>query len=292
MENFKEQIQNLEGKKYSSKIDLHFFRHGESEPAIEENDAERELTQKGKEQSVKRASEDTKLEQAIAFGSSRKRSQQTAGFVMAGKNEIITGNESIDELKDKLESGLKIGKKIGIEEKLNYFEDVSTEYYKRVWEHIRGGDILRFLVNESDKVAKELGDNQTLTYSKSARQIAEIIKKYLKVSPRWNELVTDKTKSYSDTLERFMGTHQTVPESFLAKIIEKTKGVEERDRFIEMLDNKGFNYTEGFDLEILSTVSGPVIHIYYKRIRDKEESYIFDQEVNIELIDEIIDEGK
>ena len=211
---------------------------------------------------------------------------------MAGKNEIITGNESLDELKGKLESDLKIGKKIGIEERLNYFEDVSTEYYKRVWEHIRGGDILRFLVNESDKVAKELGDDKTLTYSKSARQIAEIIKKYLKVSPRWNELVTDKTKSYSDTLERFLGTHQTIPESFLAKCIEKTKGVEERNKFIEMLDNKGFDYTEGFDLEILSTASGPVLHVYYKRIRDKEEPYIFDQEINIELIDEIIGEGK
>lgn len=292
MENFKEQVQNPEERKYSSKIELHFFRHGESEPAVEGNDEGRELTQKGKEQAIAKSKEDTKLEQAIAFGSPRERAQQTAGFIMAGENEVITGDESLDELKDKLESSLKIGKKIAIEERLDYSEDVSTEYYKQIWEHIRNGDILKFLVSESDKAAKELGDDKTLTYSKSARQIAEIIKKYLTISPRWNELVVDKTKNYSDTLERFMGTHQTVPESFLAKIIEKTKGVEERDKFIEILDNKGFDYTEGFDLEILSTSSGPAIRIYYKRTRDKEEPYIFDQEVNIELIDQIIDEGK
>jgi len=292
MENFKEQMQNPEERKYNSKIELHFFRHGESEPAVEENDVERELTQEGKEQAIAKSKKDTKLGQALAFGSPRERAQQTAGFIMAGGNEAITGNESLNELRDKLESNLKIGKKMAIEERLDYSEDVSTEYYKRIWKHIRSGDILKFLVSESDKVAKELGDDKTLTYSKSARQIAEIIKKYLTISPRWNELVVDKTKNYSDTLERFMGTHQTVPESFLAKIIEKIKGLEERDKFIEMLGNKGFDYTEGFDLEILNTSSGPVIHIYYKRARDKEEPYIFDQEVNIELIDEIINEGK
>lgn len=291
MENFREQIKNPE-EGYSSKIEVHFFRHGESEPAIGGKDTERELTQKGREQAIKNAHEDTKLEQALSFGSPRRRAQQTAGFVMGGENEIITGNESLDELKSKLESDLKIGKKIAIEEKLDYSEDVSTEYYKRVSEHIRSGDILKFLVKESDKVAKELGDDKTLTYSRSARQIAEIIKKYLTISPRWNELVTDKTKSYSDTLERFMGTHQTVPESFLAKIIEKTKGVGERDKFIETLDNKGFDYTEGFDLEILSTASGPVIHIHYKKVKDEEEPYIFDQEISTEMIDAIINEGK
>lgn len=292
MENFKEQVQNPEERKYNSKIELHFFRHGESESAVKGNDVERELTQEGKEQAVKRANEDTKLYQSLAFGSPRKRSQQTAGFVMAGKNKVITGDESLDELKGKLESDLKIGRKISTEEKLDYSEDFSSAYHKQALEHIKNGDILKFLAKKSDKLAKELDDEKSVTYSRSARQIAEIIKKYLSISPRWNELVSDKTKSYSDTLERFMGTHQTVPESFLAKVIEKTKGVEERDKFIEILGNKGFDYTEGFDLEILNTSIGPVIHIYYKRVRDKEESYIFDQEVNTELIDEIINEGK
>ena len=104
--------------------------------------------------------------------------------------------------------------------------------------------------------------------------------------------MSDKTKNYSDTLERFMGTHQTVPESFLAKVIEKTRGVEERDRFIELLDKKGFDYTEGFDLKILNTTGGPKIHISYKNEKDKENLYIFDQEISEDVIDEIISEGK
>jgi len=292
MENFKEKIKNPEANEYSSKIELHFFRHGESEPAVEGNDSERKLTQRGRESAVAKSKGETNVKQSIAFGSPRERSQQTAGLVMAGREEVIEGNESLEELKDKLESMLKIGKKIAVEERLDYPEDPSTEYYRRAWEHVKNGDILKFMVEESDRLAKELNDDKNFTYSRLARQIAEIIKKYLTIFPRWNELASDKTKDYSNTLERFMGTHQTVPESFLAKVIEKTRGVEERNRFIELLGNKGFDYTEGFDLEISNTADGFKICILYKNEKDKEKPYIFDQEISAEILDEIINEGK
>lgn len=291
MEFTQEKIKSPEEKKYSSKIKLHFFRHGEREPATG-GDAESELTSEGKEQALQKSKGETNIEQSLAFGSLRKRAQQTAGLVMAGRNETITGHESFDELKNKLESELKIGKKIAIEERLDYQEDVSTDYYKFIKEHIENGDILKFLVEESDELAKKFNDEKTITYSRSARQIAEIIKKYLTIAPRWEELVSDKSKNYSDALERFMGTHQTIPESFLAKIIEKTSGVEERSKFIEILGNKGFDYVEGFDLEILNTKTGPQIHIIYKNERNKEKPFIFNQNISADLIDEIIKEGK
>ena len=57
-------------------------------------------------------------------------------------------------------------------------------------------------------------------------------------------------------------------ESFLAKLIEKTKGIKERDRFVQALNNQGFDYAEGFDVEIRNKESGePIIHISYKKKR-------------------------
>ena len=40
----------------------------------------------------------------------------------------------------------------------------------------------------------------------------------------------------------FMGNHEVMSESFLAKVIEKTKGIDERNKFIESLKNVGFSF--------------------------------------------------
>jgi len=95
-----EHKENIE--KITSKIDLRFFRHGEKEPSVSgKPDEEIQLTEKGRGQAIKKT-EDEDISQSLAFGSSRKRAQQTAGLVMAGKLDEITGNESLDELKQKI----------------------------------------------------------------------------------------------------------------------------------------------------------------------------------------------
>ena len=290
-------IKGLEEKEYSSKIELHFFRHGEKEKGEGISDEEIRLTPAGRIKAMAKIRPLT-ISQAVAFGSPRKRTQETAGFAMAGIQPEIIGEETLEELREKIEKDLKVGKKIGVEEKLDFPEDLTTEYHKLTQEHYRKGDLLKFLVEESDDLAKKYNDKKTYTYSRSARQIAELIKKYLKIAPRWNELAEDKSKKYGDTLERFMGTHQTIPESFLAKVIEKTEGKEEKDNFVKLLDNKGFDYVEGFDLEILNTKDGPKIKIHYENKKGlpapvgKEKPFTFDEYIKPELLDEIIKEGK
>jgi len=284
-------IKGLEEKEYSSKIALHFFRHGEKESQEGIDDKEIRLTPAGRIKAMAKIRPLT-ISQAVAFGSSRKRTQETALLAMTGVQPEITGEETFEELREKIEKDLKVGKKIGTEEKLDFPEDKSTEYYKLTQEHYKKGDLLRFLAEESDELAKKYNDEKTYTYSRSARQIAKLIKKYLKISDGWDKLVQDKQKNYGDTMERFMGTHQTIPESFLAKVIERTKGMEERNKFIKILDNKGFDYVEGFDLEILNTKEGPKIKIHYENKKDEEKPFIFDQNISPELIDEIIKEGK
>ena len=81
-------------------------------------------------------------------------------------------------------------------------------------------------------------------------------------------------------------------------MIEKTEGKEEKDNFVKLLDNKGFDYVEGFDLEILNTKDGPKIKIHYENKKGlpapvgKEKPFTFDEYIKPELLDEIIKEGK
>jgi hypothetical protein len=43
-----------------------------------------------------------------------------------------------------------------------------------------------------------------------------------------------------------LGSHGGVTESFLLKVIEKIKGVAERDRFVSIIGNQ-FDFLEGFE---------------------------------------------
>ncbi|KKQ55628.1 MAG: hypothetical protein US74_C0026G0003 [Parcubacteria group bacterium GW2011_GWA2_38_13] len=87
--------ENREDKEViTSKIDLRFFRHAEKESVKGKPDEEIELTDIGGKQAMKK-SKDRDISQSVVFGSPNKRTQETAGFVMAGQLDEITGNESI-----------------------------------------------------------------------------------------------------------------------------------------------------------------------------------------------------
>ncbi|TSC64782.1 MAG: hypothetical protein G01um101493_13, partial [Microgenomates group bacterium Gr01-1014_93] len=109
---------------------------------------------------------------------------------------------------------------------------------------------LKFLVEESDDVAEQLGDEHAETYSRMAARVGEIVGKYIAMAPRWDALVRDVSKQYTGTLKRFFSTSQGVAESFLAKVIEKTEGIDARNAFVEALDNQGFEFAEGYNIQI------------------------------------------
>ncbi len=283
------QPENKEGREQiTSTIDLRFFRHAEKESDKNKSDKEIELTETGRKQAVEK-SEDKDISQAVAFGSKRKRTQQTAGLVMGGRLDEITGNESIDELKEKLNKELKIGSKIGVDKRLDFDIDFSTGFGKKALEAVKNGEYLKFLVEQSDMLAESYKDTATETYSGMAGRVAEIVKKYFAIAPRWDKLAQDKDKNYKDTLKRFLGTHQGIGESFLAKIIEQTKGKAERDAFVSALGNQGFDFAEGFDVKI-ETIDDKTqnIHVSFKKEKDGQVIFEYDEIVPEEVIESFI----
>lgn len=283
------QPENKERKEQiTSTIDLRFFRHAEKESDKSKSDEEIELTETGRKQAVEK-SEDKDISQSVAFGSPRKRTQQTAGLVMSGQLDEITGNESIEELKEKLNKEIKIGSKIGVDKRLDFNMDFSTEIGKKAFAAFKNGEYLKFLVEQSDALAESLKDRDMETYSSMAGRVAEIVKKYLAIAPRWDKLAQDESKNYEDTLKRFLGTHQGIGESFLAKVIEQTKGKDKRDAFVSALGNQGFDFAEGFDVKI-ETIDDKTqnIHISFKKEKEGQVVFEYDEIVPREVIESFI----
>lgn len=298
---------------YHSRIVLNFFRHGDkpkAEPG--QPDEEVRLTPAGREQAravnadlyAKGASADTTL----AMGGPRERSLETAAWAMTAHTDDLTGDETLEELRDKLdtekhdrlklkpdhedyESSKIFGSKLGVDSRLN-FEAGSAEY-KAAEDKAYGPDHrgLRWLVDESDELAKKEGDPNLTSYSNSAAAVAEMIKKYEKIAPHFDNLVdTYKEQNRTeDTLQRFFGSHLSVPDAFLAKLIENNEGVEERDRFIAALDNHGLDFVEGFQAEIKTETPGgkPTVEIHYQK-KDKDDKVIY--EYNKVLDDKVLDQ--
>ncbi len=268
-------------------IMLHFFRHDEK--AKGSDDTEVRLTEKGKLHAKSLSSSETDLSQAMAFGSPRKRTQETAGLVMAGAQDGIEGTESLEDLKTKINSGREFGSKLMGDSRLDFIIPESGPYFDELMTAYKSGKLLKYYVEESDRKLVELGVDKKLdTYSSLASKIAELIAKYLKILPRWEELVKDEEKNYEPVLERFTATHQSVGESFLAKVIEVTKGVAERDAFVAALNNQGFDFAEGFNTEIVKDGEEEKVHITFKKEKDGQAIFEYDEVLPREVIEGII----
>ena len=278
----------------SSTIDLHFLRHSIKSKDKYEDDRMVPLTEAGAQLAKDNAYQDVNLAQAVAFGSDRIRAQQTAGLAMAGVHDEIVGNETPEELKEKLKNGNTFGK-IAVDDRLDFKDDESTPLGKKFTEALGQGKYLKFTIEDSDRLAKELGDTSGAHYSRKAADVAQVVEKYLKVAPRWNKLVNEKKidgtneQKYQQTLERYLGTHQGMQESFLAKLIEKTEGLAKRDAFVQVLGDKGFDYMEGFETKIVTKSTGEsTLFVSYE---SKDKSFVFKREIPVSMVQEIIAEG-
>jgi len=250
------------------------------------------LSSEGRKFMKEKSFPNANINQAIAFGSPRIRTQEAAAISMTGSQDEITGDETFDVLKNKIDRDLKIGSKIGIDARLNIHDDPKSPLGKAIYEAFYRGESTKFLIEESDKFAKETGDTTHSNYSYKAGRVAQIIEKYLKIAPSWNKLVENKDKKYNDTLERYLSTHQGICESFLAKVIEKTEGIEEKNKFITSIGSQGFDYAEGFDIEIkINNTDDPIIEVKFKKDLKDGSGYSFKNKISRSLIEEIIKEG-
>lgn len=250
MEKIENKIEEKELK--PATIELHFFRHSlkeENKKGDPLKDEDVRISKEGRKLAIEKSFEGVNLSQSIAFGSPRIRTQETAIYMMSGKKEDITGDETLEELKKKINKDLKFGSKIGVDSRLNFTDDIESPLGKIAFEAYKNGNYIKFLVEESDKIAQETGDNTKSNYSARASQVAKIINKYLKILPRWQELVSDKKNNYEEKLERFLGTHDSVPVTFLVKVLELIGDEKEKESFVEE-NSKGANYLEGLTVKL------------------------------------------
>lgn len=289
---FHESYNVEDGEKFSSKIELKFFRHDDKESRdttrerLNEDgdvDAHVRLTEGGR-MHAKEEAEIESISQAVAFGSGRDRTQETALYHMAGKLPEITGLESLEELKSKVGAS-----KLVIDSRLAFTLEGGNEYSTEATKALRENRLMKFMVEESDALAAQVGDVESSTYSRQAAQIATLVEKYIQIAPRFDKLAHDEEKEYENVMYRFMGTHQGVGECFLSKIIEKTKGVSERDRFVEVIEHGGFDFSEGFKVDITTPSGGtsPTVRISYAKDIGNEDVFEFDEEVPLETITQI-----
>ncbi len=294
---------NLEGNKekerFDSKIFLSFFRHGEKPSKMAEG-SEIGIIQESRKKSVKSAPDfgpenrrDTK--QSVGFGASSLRTLETVGFVMGGVKDNITGEENLEELEEKLNENVKIGTKLSNEKLLSFVFFKDSKVDQSLIQAARKGDWLKFIVEKSDDMAQEHRDKDAITYTRISAQVAELIMKYVNIEKKWDKLVKDKEKKYKPTLERYFSAPAAIT-AFLAKIIEKIKGKEERNNFAKLLKEGYFGYLEGFSVEIINPVNGDtenpkIIVKYHNEDKETGDTYDFKEEINKDLLIELINSG-
>lgn len=277
----------LESKEQpTSKIVLEIFRHGERQRSKDVPNEELRLTEKGRKQADKKGKGiKPSPEVSVAVGSPRPRSQETAVRVMLAEKDKITPAMSLEEIEEVINSESKYGKKIISDPRLDF--NVEGPVGEKADKAYDEGRTMEYLVYESDTDAIKFKDKKSTTYTGAAGDLAEIIKKYVRIAPNFDKLVEknpEKYARYNNQMERYLGSHQSVIEPFLIKAIEKVRGTEYKDEFVKSL-GAGFEDIEGFRVEINNTTQGVKLEIKYE-MNDKQESV----EASPEILEEIIKE--
>ena len=254
-------------QRVKTKIILEFMRHGEKENDKTKSDEEVRLTEKGRMMAGEKGEElDPQKEVSLAWGSPKKRTQETALRAMFPD---IDPNASLEDIEEIIREEQKFGKKLIVDERLSF--DLSGPEGKEMLAAFKEGKYLQYLISESDKRAIELGDKTSSSYSRYAGNIAEIVSRYIKIGDNFNRIASKdgKYEEFGNQLERYLATHQGVAEGFVAKVLEEAQGPEKRDEFISSVGS-GFKETEGIHLEIQNNGNHQEITITYQLNGDKE----------------------
>ncbi len=282
-------FESKEIKESKSKVILHVLRHGEkAEKLPGQSDYEVLLSEVGRTQARKKGEEiNLQPEVGLVVGSPRKRTLQTGLEALFYK--YFTPEASFEEIQEKIQEELDKEYKLGPGRVKKFIEEKGLDFvpYEELTNAVKRKEVVKFLVEESDKLILEKKDKNSTCWTRAATNVAKIIKKYLTVGTVFENIVEknpEKYAPYGNQLERYLVTHQSIGESFLAKVIEKVKGKESLEKWVEKYKG-GFKETEGFSLEILG---GKEILIHYSSEEGKEETI----KITPELIDELIKEGE
>lgn len=273
-----------------SKVILEFFRHGNKEK-MAGPDEQIILSEKGREQAqVKGQVLSPRSEVSLGFGSPRIRTQETAYRIMLA-NEDIVPDMSLEEIKKRIsdEMGMVHMKKMIEDDRLNFA--LSGQVDVEGVQAYNEGRYLDWMLKESDTSARKYKDMTSTVYTRQVAGIAELCKRYLSVGAAFNRLVakTNKYEEQNNQLERYMGTHGGVVDSFVSKILEVTKGTEERDKFLDAVGPGGFAETQGIRVEINNHGNEQSLTFHYPAKEGEivsDKSVMFGQQVLDSLIAE------
>ncbi len=284
-----EALQSQEGAPVvDTKVVLEFFRHGNKEK-MAGPDEHVILSEKGRVQAMEKGKEiSPQPEVSLAFGSPRIRTQDTAYRIMLS-GEDITPDMSLEDIKSRVsdELGGDHVKKMIQDDRLNFalVGETDKEGVKAYGE----GRYLDWMIKDSDAVAKKYQDLTSAVFTRQAAGIAELCKRYIVAGGNFNRLVatTNKYEQFGNQLERYLGTHQGVVESFVAKVVTETQGLEERDRFLAAAGVVGFAETQGIKVEINNHGQEQTITFTYP-VKEGEVASNHTVTFGVDVLDKII----
>lgn len=280
-EQFIEQEISKEKEPKLPQIRLEFFRHDQPGKAQEcQPDEKVRLTPEGRQHATEIGKKKfPRPRMGFVYASPRERTHETALRQFLSDEDWITGETSLEEINEAIRNKLPVGKKLVTTEKLNFRSSANPDYSKEYKQHFtQTKDILPFLVYESDELVRKLGDSDDYSYSRLAANVAELVKKYIDMYPRIKGALQKPKYKDEQEMQRFFGTHATVAESFLLKIIEKTEGKDALKKFIDELPSKmGLNFSEGISIIINGENENTKLVVNYGSKSWKIDSGIIDE---------------
>lgn len=290
----------------TSRVLLDFMRHGKREkdpdPALDGGPSAR-LTAEGRAQVDAKGRElGAQTEVALGWGSPRIRTQETGYRAMlAGKG--IEPDDTLEKIEERVAQGKEetfeeegvrglgtFGKKM-IASPLLDFHDKGPIAEEGVAAY-RAGNYMGWVIQESDASARAKKDQGSSTYTRIAGNVAEIILRYTKVGTNFNRIASHKDiyKEFGNQLERYLGTHMGISESFVAKVLEETRGMGIRDAFLQSVGG-GFSETEGVRIEIVNKGTEQTIIMRYA-VKDPTGGSNREEQVEIgkDILEKIIAE--
>lgn len=266
--------QQQKPEKVNPKVILHFLRHSIKEEGTGKDDKDISLSGEGRELAARKYENPLDMRYAHVEASPRMRTQETAA---------TTATKDAKARPEDLGVG-----KMRIREALDYNLDETEGYGKRLYEKDAEGKLLSFLLHESDAAVRASGDTTSSTYSRMAANIAGIIYRNYQTASRGASMFerSEHSQSEHNDFERILATHGAIQECFLLKAVEKVKGIAAHDALLAVIGEKGFDFTEGFDVTLSKENGMRQIRITYKR-----GEYVLNEIVPVSVIEEIIEEG-
>ena len=262
---------------------LHIFRHARKaggNDVSHEEDLAMPITEQGIEESQEAGAKIERIPGAwsLPVGTQRRRSGETAVYTEEPKSHD-PWTSALEERRVWSDKRLDMPFIKGESPEADILIEASGrgEYLKKLFE----------LYTEADGETK----NET-AFGRQVYNIASLILRQTDVNRKLAER-TDYHDGKTDletpeAIERFMGTHGGITESFLIEFIRRTKGAAESEHFRKLFP-QCFEYNEGMDVRILSSPgdSDPEVRIHVD-VTAGEGRYNLDEVTRASFIADIV----